>query len=428
MKGAYAAVIAGQPRSGGAEGVSLLHAAAALALLTAAMVDVPRLASLGPLSLMGAMAAAQAMFIVLGSLLCLSYPRRLIALVAPWLLFVLWGGARSAVEGASITAVQNGVVYLLFGGCMLVGGILVSASRDGTFRFLRRMMRWVDAIGLTLAAISLVSAAAGGEWVIGPRSFALVALVFLGWHLAMLHDRRPGAGWRAAAWMAAIVLSLSRTAIAVAVLQAALLLLFELRYARRQFITHMALLVPAAVVMGLLVTMVPALNQRFFAAEFNVIQIGGIAVSTSGRSNVWPAVIASGRRHPIVGQGWGSSQQVTASLWGPTEIGHPHNDYLRVWHDAGWIGIALFALALAVPAGALFRGARAHLRDRHSPPHGAMALAGLLALSGILLAAITDNAIVYSFVMSPLGLLIGAGIAAVHTGHGWAAPRPGAFR
>jgi O-antigen ligase len=213
--------------------------------------------------------------------------------------------------------------------------------------------------------------------------------------------------------MAAIVLSLSRTAIAVAVLQGVLLLLFELRYAPRQFVRRAALLVPVALAMGLLVTSVPALNQRFFTAEFNVVEIGGIPVSTSGRSNVWPAVIASAQRHPIIGQGWGSSQQVTASLWGAAEIGHPHNDYLRVWHDAGWIGLTLFALALGIPARSLFLGARTHLRTRQSPPHGAMALAGLLALSGILLAAITDNAIVYPFVMSPLGILIGVGIAAV---------------
>jgi hypothetical protein len=40
----------------------------------------------------------------------------------------------------------------------------------------------------------------------------------------------------------------------------------------------------------------------------------------------------------------------------------------------------------------------------------AVPLASLLALAGVLIASITDNAIIYPFVMTPLAVLVGAGL------------------
>ena len=54
--------------------------------------------------------------------------------------------------------------------------------------------------------------------------------------------------------------------------------------------------------------------------------------------NMWAATIESARHHPLVGQGLGSSQDLIERLFG---LAHPHNDYLRLWHDLGLVGLLL---------------------------------------------------------------------------------------
>lgn len=83
-------------------------------------------------------------------------------------------------------------------------------------------------------------------------------------------------------------------------------------------------------------------------------------------------------------------------------ISHPHNEYLRLFHDFGHVGAVLFVLGLL---SLLWRTAS---RARHSsdPIHWS-ALLGILA---VIAAAFTDNVIIYTFVMIPLGLLVGASL------------------
>jgi hypothetical protein len=50
--------------------------------------------------------------------------------------------------------------------------------------------------------------------------------------------------------------------------------------------------------------------------------------------------------------------------------------------------------------------------ERRHDPSATTHLTALLALTGLLIACITDNAIIYPFVMTPVGVLVGAGLGA----------------
>jgi hypothetical protein len=119
------------------------------------------------------------------------------------------------------------------------------------------------------------------------------------------------------------------------------------------------------------------------------IQIGGLDLT--GRGYAWLHLGQRALASPALGHGTGSA---VASLSVARRIRglEPHNDYIRVFHDQGLIGLAPFLvfalLGLRLTYGLHRRGRRRETRE--------LALAAALALTGYLIVAITDNPLVYS--------------------------------
>ena len=112
-------------------------------------------------------------------------------------------------------------------------------------------------------------------------------------------------------------------------------------------------------------------------------------------------------RHPVIGAGLGSSQSALQEFDSET-VGHPHNDYLRVWHDGGWIGVAFLVIALFYWLAVL--GRQWYRNARRLSDHPEVDLAAFLVLLGVMLSSVTDNGLVYSFVMALSGLLVGSAL------------------
>jgi O-antigen ligase len=199
-------------------------------------------------------------------------------------------------------------------------------------------------------------------------------------------------------------LSLSRTGFAVALL-AFVGAMFGLRSVRGAGRTLATLLAVAALVAAGLHFANP------FAARFNepdaIVLPGGIRLSVSGRGTLWQATWESALQSPIIGNGVGSARgPVSAVLPGST---HPHNDYLRVFHDLGVVGIVLLVAGLGSAALAAARSLRRGVaRPGFSP---AVHLASLLAVVVLALEMVTDNSLVYPFVIIPVGVIVGASLA-----------------
>ena len=92
---------------------------------------------------------------------------------------------------------------------------------------------------------------------------------------------------------------------------------------------------------------IPSLHERVFGG--GETQLLGVELNTSGRDVIWGGVIANAERHDVwVGQGAGSATDYVRNDEGPVgvEAAEPHNDYLRIWHDFGYVGLLFWSIAV----------------------------------------------------------------------------------
>jgi O-antigen ligase len=385
-------------------------------LALAALVDFPGSFRSGSISALGVLGALQVLIAAIGLLVVGIYPRAVLSLFWPYGLFLAWMWGRSLVDwpsqgGPNQGALQNGMAYTLFGIEFLLGAAVAAvATSSWSMPVLLRGFRLFDVIGLAMAALSIATGLPGegfdATWVINPRSLALVAIIPISWHLARWSHGHRGEGVRALLWIVAVFASLSRTVTAVATVTFLLALLVQLWLRPGQFVRRAPLIAMGMLLVGLLVIGYGStFSDRFFGG-YTRYEIAGFSVSTSGRTIMWPIVFDSAMEHPFVGGGLASSQiALGEGGGGAQEFVQPHNEYLRVWHDGGLIGISLLVFSFISWLLQLRRQYAWAVRT--SRPHPEIELAAFFTLLGIVLAAITDNGFMYMFVDAPSGLLIG---------------------
>jgi O-antigen ligase len=113
------------------------------------------------------------------------------------------------------------------------------------------------------------------------------------------------------------------------------------------------------------------------------------AVNWQGRQLIWPVLMQAWASSPWIGLGMGASPSVLDSALPGLGI-LPHNEYLRLGVEAGWIGVTLFFLAIAAWLRMVLRAGR--IGPPSAREHALPALAGTLAWAVI---AVTDNAFDY---------------------------------
>ncbi|MGJ4844450.1 O-antigen ligase family protein [Leifsonia sp. Le1] len=327
--------------------------------------------------------------LVAGSLLALSplvlgagMPR---VIPMPMTIFFAYSVMRLALQ-PSIDGVQNVAI-------LLIVGLGVSFSARGwTHERAGLSVSVLAGCGIVISGLALVQAATGAV-IYGTRSFALSALVALAAAIAVPSGRLL-ARVAPIVIVAAIVASLSRTASIIAVL---LLAGLVVRLPRgRRTVLALGGLALAAGGAWTLITTFPPLRDRFLGGD-QAAEFGGLAINTSGRSALWEALMDSAMTTPVFGQGPGSAAGLVEARFYPILL--PHNEYIRLFHDLGIVGLALFAFGCIALIGRI--AVRAARTDH--PIHWA----ALLAMIAVLTAAATDNVFLYPFVMVPLAVLVG---------------------
>ena len=156
------------------------------------------------------------------------------------------------------------------------------------------------------------------------------------------------------------------------------------------------------------IAFIPSLHHRFFADDASM-KVGGVAINASGRTKIWDVVLRSVGDDWFFGKGVASSQVLVRAAFNE-HVGQPHNDYIRYYYDTGALGLALWGcFAIAFDTRTI-----ANLRRsiRQNSTDYAFHLAALLGFSGVSFAMTTDNPVVYSYVMMPLGIVMGCSLGA----------------
>ena len=389
------------------------QAYAASLVLSSAVIDLPSRVHFGRFT---ANAALTIVYSITGVLLVL-FPHRsriraatgpLRALSALFLFAALslaWGAP-------SIAGLQNLLVLLVF----LVGvvcGIQTAGRHPEPGRFAARIFGVGSGVALLLYAAGLSTGKLGSGTVVGNRSFALFALLSIAWGVS---------GWRYQAPLGRtltilsglfILLSLSRTAFAVALVIGCLAWMNP-----RSVTAWTRLLFSAGVVIGVgyeAVEHIRPLHDRIFKGD--VHSYGGLSINVEGRSQLWATTWHSYLKSPFFGHGAGTADRLISSLY--PGVGHPHNDYLRLLHDYGLLGLCLWVLGYGWLVVRTWRSWQAHgpESEKAGGAEKRIHCAAFLALVALALSMVTDNVLDYLFVMGPAGVLVGLSL-------GLAARRP----
>lgn len=372
----------------------------AAVFVAAALVDIPRLVRIGGLS---GLALLSILVLTAGGLSLLAVPPRFAAVraVRPFVLFFIWAAMTSLVHPPTGPGWQNLTVLAAF--VVIVVVAAGEADRDPTLapRIVTYGRGLVGGVSLLYVMSAGVGKFANSEFM-GSRTYALVALIGLACLLVANGDESRSSKMKALLVVGVIGLSLSRLALAVA-----LLLFFVARSSRRRpsgrrLVRIVCSAGLALVVMWFLIGHVPALEQRFFSGDQS-LAVGGLQINASGRTDFWEATVDSWQTNPWTGHGAGSAGELIDSQF--PGLGHPHNEYLRLLHDYGIVGLAFWVWGLLSILAGCWR--RWHRADRRL---GGVHQAAALGLLAMLAAMLTDNVIVYLFFMGPLGALVGASL------------------
>ncbi|WP_068151806.1 O-antigen ligase family protein [Rhodococcoides corynebacterioides] len=283
----------------------------------------------------------------------------------------------------------------------LVAGMWLTAQRSsvGTPDVL---LKWFLGASTILAAIYATQIAQYGfepDGAITRRAFALTAMVAIAYLSA--HWKKLGVLGRLLILLLGfeIAMSGSRTALLAAAVAFALAAMARNRgRLRTVFLRSLT----GVAVLYALVTYWAPLRDRFLEGDGG--SIGGLQINTSGREYFWGNLLRAYRENPELGGGIGEAERVMVR-YTPT-INQPHNDYLRILVDTGLVGLALFVIGVALLAYRLWR--LAFLDDTD---HRELHVAALLVLLTFLVAAYTDNPIVYPFVVYPMAAIIGCSLS-----------------
>jgi O-antigen ligase len=329
-----------------------------------------------------------------------------LAMIWPWVLYILWNLASALIWAhPSVDGIQNLFVTLAF-----VGLMLLCASMPERiplhYAVIGRVLGWSAFIAAFLYALRPVLVAVYAPLAIEPRSFALFAIMGACWFLA---DSQAG-NRKALIWAALLAVlvaaSLSRTATVV------ILVLFVLaHFDPRRFKGWMMLIIAGLIGSGVAYigfTRVESIRSRFVEGDTS-IKIGGLAINGEGRMNMWTATWDSFRESPWIGHGIGTASTLIERMYAP--MTHPHEDYLRILHDLGLIGLTIWLVA---QLSLFFVIGRAWLSTRSAKrPETRIHQTALLSMLGYCMTMFTDNVIVYAFVMMPLAILIGTSLGTI---------------
>ncbi len=345
-----------------------------------------------------------------------SIPTRLLKSILFLVMFEIYASGTMLWSHTGMDGVQLLVVGIAFLGLMLVAARETSENVENGLMYLRGFMFASSiAVGLYLYVVYKIPKLGEDqdlEGVVGPRPFALYSLSVVGvslglWrgsHASKMQAMLP-LFW-AALTTFTVALSMSRTALVCCALLFPLSILLRLNL--RSTLLSLGSLLAGGVLFALAVLSYKPLYDRFFAYDASM-KVGGVAVNASGRTKIWELLYQTIGDDWIFGKGMASSEIIIRSTFNGM-IAQPHNDYLRYYYDTGAVGLGLYlCFAISFLSTTIRNLARS---VRSQSPDYPLHVAAILAFSAVSWSMLTDNSVCYSFVMLPLGVVLGCSLGA----------------
>jgi hypothetical protein len=329
-----------------------------------------------------------------------------VPVVGLWSLFVAWLVLTTPVRAIDSIALQEITADLL------IPLVVVLAARQAWVD--RRWLATVDRLMgiqfwglLAIYAVQWTAYEVTGNDLLNIRPIAMSA-VFLGaWYLGRFvmtgRDVR-----RLVTLGVLITVSLSRMAFAVYLLMAVIALMVRaVRNARSRRSGGLRIVVVTLLVGALgavLLLGVGPLHSRSTTGGVS-ITVAGVSINGEGRADFWRVLREHSAGVGVGGLGAGAAQRVINENF--TDIGQPHNDYLKLWFNSGWVGLGLFLAGWLMAARQLLRALG--VRQAGSGERAA-AVAALLSGLALLVFMATDNPIAYVVVTGQWALVLGTAL------------------
>lgn len=150
-------------------------------------------------------------------------------------------------------------------------------------------------------------------------------------------------------------------------------------------------------------------QDRMFGGDVG-LNIAGYTINSSGRAAQWEIIFNSIEDHHFLGTGY----SIPREMFGMARWDHPHNEYLRLLHQFGILGLFLWLWNILIWFARTW-GVYSHFSltaraDSYSKSSTNLSGVSGLYLIGVSIVMITDNSLAYSYVMYPLGLLLGVSL------------------
>lgn len=322
-----------------------------------------------------------------------------------FMLFIAWIAFGFIYYRLTVPGLQNTVIIVSSLLAFLTAAQVAKSIRAPTRTLVRAILAaiWIPAVVYVLAIPIL---GFGHSQIIAPRSLAGCLLIGIAIHCGYWRHGSRADFWLAVGLYAVVVMSLSRAAMGIGVV------VFILSQTSLKSVTGLfralIMLVVAVAVAAYLVQNFEPLRARFFTGDLSA-QVGGVPINTMGRIAAWTTIIESALESPWVGKGPASSNAALHNLHAGIE--HPHNDYLRLWHDYGVVGIVLWFGAMGTMMLACNR--QYGRFKKWGAREVSLGAAATLAQTTLLILMLTDNVLVYFYNMVPIFILSGLVLGSV---------------
>lgn len=145
-------------------------------------------------------------------------------------------------------------------------------------------------------------------------------------------------------------------------------------------------------------------TYKWFFGGDTAIRYGNVTISSQGRIEMWRFMLNSALDSKLFGHGPGSVRGLLNSYYFSTQ--EPHNEFIRVFYELGYVGLGLFVMSLLSICFALIKSYFFERRNLLAPS----SLLGILGILSLFAYSLTDNPMAYVFYISPLGLILGGSL------------------